>query len=161
MKYSSGNPDALKQQFWSTLAESPFLFLERDGNPSSSVPMTAQLDKNADSAIWFFTSKNSDFAKLGPVTASFTGKDHDIFARIQGRLSIETDQDRFDQFWNNFVAAWYEDGKDDSDILFLRMDLDDAEIWSGELGLLNTAKMVLGMNVKEDAEQRHAENVAL
>lgn len=161
MKYSEGNADALKQQFWNTLAESPFIFLERDDASSTAVPMTAQLDKDADSAIWFFTSKNSDFAKLGPATASFTGKDHDIFARFNGRLAIETDQERFDQFWNNFVEAWYDDGKQDDDILFLRMDLGDAEIWSGDLGLLNTAKMALGMDVRDEAEQRHADHVTL
>ncbi|WP_370188530.1 pyridoxamine 5'-phosphate oxidase family protein [Qipengyuania sp.] len=159
MKYSQGNPDALKQKFWEALAESPFLFLELDGRSDTSVPMTAQLDKDANSAIWFFTQKKSAFAQLGSVTASFAAKDHDIFARFAGRLVIETSNDRFDQFWNNFVEAWYDGGKDDPDILFLRMDLGDAEIWSGDLGLLNTAKMALGMNVHDEAEKRHVEKV--
>ncbi|QYJ05920.1 pyridoxamine 5'-phosphate oxidase family protein [Qipengyuania flava] len=161
MKYTDGNADALKKKFWMTLADSPFVFLELDGQSDTAVPMTAQLDKDADSAIWFFTQKKSDFAKLGKATASFTGKDHDIFARFNGTLAIENSQDRFDQFWNNFVEAWYDGGKDDPDILFLRMDLGDAEIWSGDLGLLNTAKMALGMNVHEDAEERHVESVDL
>ncbi len=159
MKYSQGNPDALKQKFWQALADSPFLFLELDGRSNTSVPMTAQLDKDANSAIWFFTQKKSDFAQLGKVKASFAGKDHDIFARFDGTLAVETSQERFDQFWNNFVEAWYDGGKDDPDILFLRMDLGDAEIWSGDLGLLNTAKMALGMNVHDEAEKRHVEAV--
>ncbi|MBX7502569.1 pyridoxamine 5'-phosphate oxidase family protein [Qipengyuania sp. YG27] len=159
MKYSQGNPDALKQKFWQALADSPFLFLELDGRSNTSVPMTAQLDKDANSAIWFFTQKKSDFAQLGKVKASFAGKDHDIFARFDGTLSVETSQERFDQFWNNFVEAWYDGGKDDPDILFLRMDLGDAEIWSGDLGLLNTAKMALGMHVHDEAEKRHVEAV--
>ncbi|WP_421991200.1 pyridoxamine 5'-phosphate oxidase family protein [Qipengyuania sp.] len=159
MKYSAGNPDALKEKFWLALADSPFLFLELDGQSDTSVPMTAQLDKDANSAIWFFTSKGSSFAKLGKATASFAGKDHDMFARFDGMLSVETSKQRFDQFWNNFVEAWYDGGKDDPDILFLRMDLGDAEIWSGELGMLNTAKMALGMNVRDEAEERHVEKV--
>jgi general stress protein 26 len=159
MKYSSGNPDALKEKFWLAFADSPYVFLELDGQSDTAVPMTAQLDKDANSAIWFFTSKGSDFAKLGKATASFAGKDHDMFARFDGRLSVETSKARFDQFWNNFVEAWYDGGKDDPDILFLRMDLGDAEIWSGELGVLNTAKMALGMTVREEAEERHVEKV--
>lgn len=161
MKTTAGNADALKKKFWLALADSPFLFLELDGRSDTSVPMSAQLDKDAEGAIWFFTQKKSKFAQLGPVTASFAGKNHDMFARFTGRLSAETSKERFDQFWNNFVAAWYDGGKEDPDILFLRMDLGDAEIWSGDMGLLNTAKMALGMTVHDEAEERHVENVDL
>lgn len=66
MKYSTGNADELKTKFWKALDDSSFLFLQRDANPDSAVPMTAQLDKDANSAIWFFTQKNSDFASLDP-----------------------------------------------------------------------------------------------
>ena len=84
-----------------------------------------------------------------------------MYARFGGVLVKENSQERFDQFWNNFVEAWYDGGKDDPDIVFLRMDLGDAEIWSGDLGLLNTAKMALGMNVHDEAEKEHVESVAL
>ncbi|MFT6609042.1 MAG: general stress protein 26, partial [Qipengyuania sp.] len=94
-------------------------------------------------------------------TATFESKGHELFARFDGTLTRETSQERFDQFWNNFVEAWYDGGKDDPDIVFLRMDLGDAEIWDGDLGLLNTAKMALGRNVRDEAEERHAEAVDL
>ena len=161
MRYSEGKADELKTKFWKALDDSSFLFLELDGQSDSAVPMTAQLDKDADSAIWFFTSKGSRFAEIGKAVATFAGDDHKMFARFDGTLTEETSQERFDQFWNNFVEAWYEGGKDDPDILFLRMDLGDAEIWSGDLGLLNTAKMALGKNVHDEAEEQHVKEVAL
>ena len=157
MKYSDGNADELKTKFWKALDDSSFLFLQRDENPNTAVPMTAQLDKDADSAIWFFTQKNSDFAKLGPVTATYEGKGHEVFARFKGTLAVEEDQGRFEQFWNNFVKAWYDGGKDDPDLLFLRMDLGEAEIWSGEMGLLNTAKMAMGKTIHDDVQDKHTE----
>lgn len=157
MKYDQGNATELKKKFWSALAESPFLFLQRDADPQTAVPMTAQLDKDADSAIWFFTDKDSDFAKLGPVTATFEGRDHSVFARFKGTLAIESDQGRFEHFWNNFVKAWFDGGKEDPNILFLRMDLADAEIWSGDLGLMTTAKMALGQNIREDVTDKQVE----
>ena len=159
MKHAEGNPDELKAKFWKALADSPYLFLQLDGDSSSAVPMSPQLDKDANSAIWFFTHTKSDFCKLGPVTATFEGKGHDMFARFNGTLVKETSQERFDQFWNNFVEAWYDGGKDDPDIFFMRMDLGDAEIWNGDIGLLNTAKMALGMDVHEEAEERHVDKV--
>ncbi len=161
MRYNEGKAEELKEGFWKALADSPFLFLQLDGKPDTAVPMSPQLDKDADSAIWFFTHKNSDFAQLGRATATFQGKGHDMYARFGGTLTKETSKERFDQFWNNFVEAWYDGGKDDPDILFLRMDLGMAEIWSGDLGLLNTAKMALGMNVHEEAEEEHVKNTPL
>lgn len=157
MKYQDGKADELKDKFWHAMADSSFIMLQLDGDPKTAVPMTAQLDKDANSSIWFFTQKKSSFAKLGPVTATLEGKGHELFARFHGNLSVETSQERFDQFWNNFVEAWYDGGKDDPDILFLRMDLGNAEIWDGDVGLLNVAKMALGMNVHDDAEKRHTE----
>ena len=161
MKHADGNPEKLKQQFWKALADSPYLFLELTGRSDTAVPMSPQLDKDANSAIWFFTHTKSAFANLGPVTAIFQGKGHDMFARFDGTLVRETSQDRFDQFWNNFVAAWYDEGKNDPDLLFLRMDLGNAEIWNGDIGLLNTAKMALGVYVEDKAEERHVKETSL
>ena len=161
MRYQEGKADELREKFWKALADSSFLFLQLDSDPKSAVPMSAQLDKDANSAIWFFTQTKSDFAKLGAATATFESEDHKMFARFHGNLVKETSKERFDQFWNNFVEAWYDGGKDDPDILFLRMDLGDAEIWSGDLGLLNTAKMALGMTVHDEAEKQHVDAVDL
>lgn len=161
MKHTQGDPEELKKKFWKALADSPFLFLQPTGQSDQAVPMSPQLDKDANSAIWFFTHTKSAFAKLGSVTATFQGKGHDMFARFDGTLAVETSQERFDQFWNNFTAAWYDEGKNDPDLLFLRMDLGNAEIWDGDIGLLNTAKMALGMYVEDDAEKRHVKEADL
>lgn len=161
MRYKEGKADELKTKFWKALSNSPFLFLQLDGKPETAVPMSPQLDKDANSSIWFFTHQKSDFCALGPATATFQGKGHDMYARFNGTLVRETSRERFDQFWNNFVEAWYDGGKEDPDIAFLRMDLADAEIWSGDLGILNTAKMALGMNVHDEAEEEHVDNVKL
>lgn len=161
MKHAEGNPEELKKKFWKALADSPFLFLQPTGASDKAVPMSPQLDKDANSAIWFFTHTKSAFAGLGPVTATFQGKGHDMFARFDGTLAIENNQELFDQFWSNFVEAWYDGGKTDPDLLFLRMDLGNAEIWDGDIGLLNTAKMALGVYVEDKAEERHVKQTSL
>lgn len=157
MKYSEGNTAELKKKFWESLADSPFVFVQMDNDPDTAVPMTAQLDKDADSAIWFFTSKDSDLAKKGPATATFSGKDHDMFARFEGVLTEETSRERLDKQWSNFVEAWFPGGKDDPDMMMLRMDLGLAEIWSGDQSLLTTAKMALGMDVRDDMADKKTE----
>lgn len=161
MRTNEGKADELKEKFWEALADSPYLFLEVDGAPQTAVPMSPQLDEEANSAIWFFTHTKSSFCDLGPVTATFQSKGHDLYARFNGTLSVERSRERFDQFWNNFVEAWYDEGKQDPDILFLRMDLGTAEIWGADMGLLSVAKMALGMNVHDEAEEQHIEDAVL
>ena len=155
MKYDQGSPAELKDKFWKTLSDSPFVMLQLDADPDTAAPMTAQLDKDANHAIWFFTSQDNRFAAGGPATVTYSGKGHELHARFAGVLSEETDAARKDAMWNNFVAAWFPEGKDSA--LMLRMDLGDASIWSAEMGVFNTAKMMLGMNVRDDMQGGYAE----
>jgi general stress protein 26 len=131
--------------------------LQLDADPDSAAPMTASLDKDANSAIWFFAGRDSRWAQMGPATATFASKGHDVFARFHGVLSEETDRARLDKQWSNFVEAWFPGGKDDPNLLFLRMDLGDASIWAGDLGALATAKMALGMDVRDETAGKHVE----
>src|SRR5690606_21044656 len=85
---------ALKHKFWTSLADSPFVFVQLDSNPTGAVPMTAQLDRDAHGTIWFFTSRTGPLAAGGPATAMFAGKGHDLFARFTGTLTEETSTER-------------------------------------------------------------------
>jgi len=145
----------LKDKFWVSLADSPFVFLSRDSDPHGAVPMTAQLDKNADSAIWFFTGRDRPLATGGAATATFSAKDHQMFARFSGILSEETSRERLDQFWSPIIEAWFPKGKDDPNLLLLRMDLGQAEIWNSDLGFIDNLKMLLGFDSRDEAKKEH------
>jgi general stress protein 26 len=149
--------DELKHKFWTTLADSPFVFLQLDSDPHTAVPMTAQLDTDANSAIWFFTSRQHVFAQGGSATATFAGKGHDLFARFTGTLTEETSRARFDEEFSPAVAAWFPGGKDDPDLMMLRMDLGQAEIWNADMGFIDTAKMLLGFDMREEAKDDHVQ----
>lgn len=149
--------EELKQKFWKALDDSPMLFLQLDSDPHSAVPMTAQLDKHANSAIWFFTGKNNTLAQGGPATATFSSKGNEMFARFSGTLVTETSRERLDKQWNSVIEAWFPGGKDDPNLLMLRMDLGRAELWNSDLGLIDNTKMLLGFDTREDAREEHTE----
>lgn len=153
--YTAGNAAELKAKFWNAMESSAFVMLQLDSDPDTAAPMTAQLDREADSAIWFFTSMHGRLAEMGPATATFSAKGHDLFARFHGHLVRETSRDRLDKQWSNFVEAWFPGGKEDPNLLMLRMDLGDATIWGGEMDLLTTAKMAIGMDVRADVKGQH------
>ena len=150
------NTHELKYKFWKALADSPFLFLQLDSDPHTAVPMTAQLDEDADHAIWFFLSKDHVFAHGGAATATFANKGHDMFARFSGVLAPELSRERLDKEWDRTVEAWFPGGKDDPNLLMLRMDLTgEAEIWNADLGFVDGAKIMLGLDVREDSQKEH------
>lgn len=149
--------DRLKHKFWTALGDSPFLFLQRDADPHTAVPMTAQLDREAHGTIWFFHSRNGPLAAGGPTTATFAGKGHDLFARIAGTLSEETDRARLEEEWSQPLEAWFPGGKDDPDLMMLRMDLGQAEIWNADIGFVDTAKMLLGFDVRQETADDHVQ----
>ena len=157
MKYTEGRPDEMRNAFWKAFAASNYVMLQLDADPDSAAPMTASLDKDANHAIWFFAGRDSRWAQLGAATGTFASKGHDVFARFNGTLSEETSRERLDKQWSNFVDAWFPGGKDDPNLLFLRLDLGDASIWAGDLGALATAKMALGMDVRDKVAGKHVE----
>lgn len=157
MQYEQGDPVQLKEKFWHAMSQSSFVMLQLDSDKNSAAPMTAQLDKEAHSAIWFFAGRDSRFAAMGPATATYQSKNHDVFCRFSGVLTVETSREILDKQWSNFVEAWFPGGKDDSNLLMMRMDLGEAAIWAGELGVINTARMALGMNVTDKIKGSYAE----
>ena len=146
--------DDIKQQFWKALADSPYVMLGATGEREHHIPMNAQLDKDANSAFWFFTATDNRLAAGGPAMAQFAAKGHDLFACISGTLVHENNRAVLDKLWNNGIAAWYPGGKDDPKLVLLRLDADQAEIWLNENNLLAGVKMLLGMDPARDYEDK-------
>ena len=153
---TASNIDEIKEEFWETVADSPFMMIGLSGDQHHQIPMTAQLDKEANSAVWFFTSKDNRLAKGGNAMAQYVGKGHEMFACINGTLTEEMDKSRIDDLWNNAVSAWYDKGKEDPSLLLLRFDLADAEIWEADPGVKGIFKLVTGMKMKGDEMGGHA-----
>jgi general stress protein 26 len=145
----------LKEQFWAHMGDSPIVMLELDHAPHTAAPMTAQLDREADSAIWFFTSRDGPLGRRGAATATFAAKDHTLFTRFAGRLTEEKSRDVLEKLWTNAIAAWFPEGKHSPQVLLLRMDLGKASIWSAKLGVWAWSKMLLGFNVRDGVRGHH------
>lgn len=147
----------LRERMWQAMADSPFLMVERVDSGDHALPMTAQLDKDANGTFWFYTRKDNRLAGGGPAMAQFIAKGHDLFACISGRLETETDPAVIDRYWSNQVEAWYDEGRNDPNLLMLRFDLDDAEIWEADGTIKGLFKMLTGARVKKGEVGTHAE----
>lgn len=147
----------VRERMWKKLASSPFLMIGLDNDGEHSQPMTAQLDEDANGAIWFYTQRDNRLAPGGPAMAQFVSKDHKVFACIKGRLTEETDPAIIDRHWSNMVEAWFDGGRNDPKLMMLRFDLDDAEIWEGDESIAGKFKMLTGMKIDPEEAGRHVE----
>ncbi|MCG6120824.1 MAG: pyridoxamine 5'-phosphate oxidase family protein, partial [Blastomonas sp.] len=86
------------------------------------------------------------------------GEGHKLFACIAGTLTIDNNPEVIDKFWSNSVEAWYEQGKSDPDLVMLRFDPSDIEIWEADMSLVGKLKMMFGGTMKaKDLEGKHVE----
>jgi general stress protein 26 len=152
----------LERKFWKALASDMTMMVGIDGvEDGHARPMTAQLDGDKDGGpIWFFTSKDNGLVQALPsgnrAIATFTSKDHDLFASVHGKLAIEQDRAMVDRLWNRHVAAWFEGGKDDPKLALLRLEAETAEIWADASSLVAGIKAMFGADPKEEYKDKVA-----
>lgn len=151
------DPAEVRHRMWEKLAKSPFVMIKRTGTDDHAEPMTAILDPDADGKFWFYTRKDNRIAPGGRAMAQVVTKDHKLFACISGTLTEETDPAVIDKYWSNMVEAWFDGGRNDPDLIMLRFELDDAEIWEGDESLSGKFKMLTGMKIKPEEAGRHVE----
>ena len=151
----------LETEFWTALKSDMTMMLGLIGvEEGHTRPMTAQM-KGLDGPIWFFSTRANTLVQNlggdGRAVATFASKGHELFASIHGRLTIDDNPDTIDELWNPFVAAWYEGGKDDPELVLLRFDAERAEIWQNENSIFAGLKMLFGHDPKEDYKDKVAE----
>jgi general stress protein 26 len=150
----------LEQKFWKALKSDRTVMLGVDGvEDGHSRPMTGLVEGER-GPIWFFAGKPNavvdHLTQNRRAIAAFSSKGHDLFASVQGNLSVDQDRAVIDRLWNPFIAAWF-DGKDDPKLALLRFDAEHAEIWLNESNMLAGVKMLLGVDPKRDYADKVAD----
>jgi general stress protein 26 len=125
----------IEDKFWSELKDSPFVMLGVEGaRDGATQPMTALFeDEDRERGLlWFFTAKDHDLTRAmgqsSNAMASFSAKNHGLFASLRGRFQIVNDSAAIDRLWGPMLAQYYE-GKDDPKLALIRFDIDDVKIW--------------------------------
>lgn len=132
-------PTQIEARFWKGLTANPVMMIGLDGEHDGyAQPMTAQFD-NSTGPIWFFATRKSNLvvALTGAkrAMAHYVAKGHDLFATIHGTLQVDMDDSRIDHFWKPSMAAWYEGGRHDFNLVLLRLDPESAKIWLSGSGI--------------------------
>ena len=170
------NKDAeIKSKFWKALKSDRTMFLGlAEGEDGHARPMTAQIEGDEGGPIWFFASSDNKMIEQlsgggsallqmdtpasggARAMAHFVSKGHDVWATVHGSLSVSRDRAMIERLWNPYVAAWYEGGQDDPKIRLIRLDAEEAEIWIDASSMVAGVKAMLGIDPKQDYQDKVA-----
>lgn len=106
-----------------------------------AVPMSRQeVDENGD--IWFLLSLESDthqnLQRNKKLTLLYSDVSNYNFLSINGSGEISQNKARIEKYWNNIVAAWFEQGQEDPRIRVLKVTPEEAHYWDNKSNKLVT-----------------------
>lgn len=114
-----------------------------------AVPMSRQ-EVDEEGNIWYLFSSESDtFSHLqqnNKVSILFSQVSDYSFLSLNGVASVSQDKARIEKYWNKFVEAWFEKGKEDPRIRVMKVRVDDAHYWDNK-----TSKLVTFLKVATSA----------
>jgi general stress protein 26 len=106
-----------------------------------SRPMTT-LEIDTDGNVWFFTSRNTEIGeetkRAEPVTLIYSDPKSNTYISVSGSAAIVESETRKEELWNPMSKAWFPEGKDDPNLVVLKVTTDEAAYWDS-----TSSKMVV------------------
>lgn len=137
MSDHSHTPAEVEEKLWKAIEHHRTGMLGLTESHQHFQPMTAFAEPESQT-VWFFAPADGDIttAAGSGAEAMFHFQSREVYACMDGRLSVDNDRERIERFWNPAVAAWYPKGKDDPNLTLLRFDASEAAVWLVEAGLV-------------------------
>jgi general stress protein 26 len=143
----------LENKLWRTLEDERIGMLGLCGDSIGHFhPMTAFCDRDL-GTIWFFTRRDTEVVRRlvqgGKAMFNLVSRDRGLWACIGGTITEQHDAERIDKYWGPVVSAWFPEGKDDPELTLLRLDAEDAEVWSANQGPFRFAFEIAKANLTD------------
>ncbi|MCF0053747.1 pyridoxamine 5'-phosphate oxidase family protein [Dyadobacter sp. LJ53] len=106
-----------------------------------SRPMTT-LEIDEQGNVWFFTSRNTEIGDASnqgePVTLIYSDPKNNTYISVSGTAEIVENETRKEELWNPMSKAWFPEGKEDPNLVVLKVTTDEAAYWDA-----TSSKMVV------------------
>ncbi len=105
-----------------------------DGSLRSRPMLTRQLDP--DGTMWFYTRENSDkvaqIRQHPAVALGYASAEKQVTVSTSGTAEVVKDQAKVDELWDENVQQWFPEGKNDPNVVLLRITTLAGECWSND-----------------------------
>lgn len=106
-----------------------------------SVPMSRQEVDDQGNICFLFSSESETYKHLQQnkkVSLTFANVKDYHFLSINANAEISQDKTKIDEYWNQFIEAWFEKGKEDPTIRILKVVPNEAYYWDNKTNKLMT-----------------------
>ncbi len=102
------------------------------GGELRSRPMAGQ-ETDFDGDLWFLSRQQSgkvDEIEHGSrVSLTYVNNDRHAYVALSGTAELSKSRERIHQLWKPIDAAWFPQGKDDPDIIAIKVTIEESEYW--------------------------------
>ncbi|SEJ06057.1 General stress protein 26 [Cyclobacterium xiamenense] len=89
-----------------------------------------------DGTLFFYTSKSDakafEIVNDTDVCLTFSNPKDNVYVSLTGKGCVTQNKELIDRYWNPWVAAWFENGKDDPDLAMLEIKISKGEHWDSK-----------------------------
>jgi general stress protein 26 len=107
-----------------------------------SRPM-ATIKPDADGSLLFLTDKDSakvyEVKKDNQVNLSYANPSDNVYASVTGTASAYRDEAKIAELYTEDMRAWFPKGKEDPNIMILKVTIEKGEYWDSPSGVLSRA----------------------
>jgi general stress protein 26 len=114
-----------------------------DGRLVSRPLRTMDAGRPFDGTLWFFVRAHSHKAdEIGGdphVNLAYASPTRNTYVSVSGRAKLVDNRAKVAELWTPALELYFAGGREDRDLVLLRVDVDGAEFWDGPAGWLGQA----------------------
>jgi general stress protein 26 len=111
-----------------------FTTVGEDGFPVSR-PLSTQDAGFDGKAVWFFVRRDSakvrEIERQPRVNVAYASQDRNVYLSVAGIASTTDDPALIERFWSDAYKAFFPGGRDDPQLVLIRVDVTTVEYWDG------------------------------
>lgn len=132
------------------LNDSGFIMLTTaldDGKLLAHPMVPQQVTEGAD--VWFFLGLQGDQAKALQANpqVNITVSEAGNWLSVAGRVHFVDDQAKVDELWDDSVAAWFDQGRNDPNLGLIKVTTDSAQHWGLKGGKVSALAQIVKSKV--------------
>ena len=141
-----------KQKIWNLIKDiKTGMLTTLHGKELRARPMVLVQDEY-DGTLWFYTDLESEkvmeVEKDHDVCVTFADPDNQVYVSLTGIGRPTRDKALINKYWNNFVAAWFPEGKDSANVGMLEIKVQKGEHWDSDSSKMMKSLKTMTAKVK-------------
>lgn len=127
------NPSEATTKIWDLIRDTKIAMLTtHSGEGLRSRPMATQ-ESELHGNLWFLSRQESgnvnEIEHGSSVNLTYVNSEAHTYVSLSGRAELSKDRATIHELWKPMHAAWFPQGKDDPEIMAIKVTVEEAEYW--------------------------------